>query len=374
MTVLRQIYEDIKLKGYINISELMIIALSQYPTSYYRKKNPFSGSGDFITSPEVSQMFGEMIGLWVYHCWEKMGSPSKFNLVELGPGRGLLMRDALRLSKNTLMHKAANVFFVDINSLLIEDQKNNNKDFSDVSFKWIDVNKINQLPKLPTLFIANEFFDALPINQFVKDNVNWKEVIIKIDPQTHKLFYDKVQIRDILEEQLSYDYKNAGDGSIIEESPQSVSIVKQICNVLIENTGAALFIDYGYDINPASRLATQFYSTLQAIKNHKFVSVLEDIGTADISAHVDFNKLKIIAERNKVNVFGAISQREFLLALSIQTRCSQLISMNKNLESILLNQLERLIGENQMGNLFKVLCFSNIKDYSPLGFPSSGDN
>lgn len=359
MEIKTLLFQEIRKRGYISISEFMEIALTLFPSSYYRFKNPFSDQGDFITSPEVSQMFGEMVGIWVYNQWQLLGKPSPVNLVELGPGQGLLMRDLIKVILKTEMKAAlAAVYFYDVNEILIEKQKQNLSFFDNT--KW--TSDLNKLPNIPCIFIANEFFDALPINQYVKEKETWRQVILKDNPEGTNIIFEKITVNDNLNEFFNSNYKNAKDGAVIEESTHAAEYIKFLSRHSLDYQSASLIIDYGYDIEPAIRKETQFYSTLQAIKEHKYSPLLEEIGRADISAHVDFQFLKQQIEYHKAKVEGAITQRDFLLMLGIEIRCQKLIEFNPSMRKILTAQLERLVSKKGMGELFKLICITHPRN------------
>lgn len=365
MSCVSEIIDLINKRGYITIDQFMKAALSEYSDSYYRAKNPIGSDSDFITAPEISQMFGEMMAVFIYDSYLKFGSPKKINLVELGGGRGLLMRDILNSLKNFPIFDALEIYIFDINEVLIKEQKKNLENF-DIKKNWFS--NENLFPSGVTFFIANEFFDALPIKQYYLEKKQWKEIILKINPGGSEIIYDKISVTDILDEYLKYEYSHAGDGAIFEESPDTARFIKNICSHLKNNNGLCLIVDYGYDINPSSRKSNQFYPTLQAVKSHKYVSMLENIGDSDITAHIDFNYIKKITDYHKLHSFGAVTQGEFLDNLGIDLRLDILKDKNPDLQKILDNQYNRLTSKDMMGDLFKVLCFTNLKNFQPLGF------
>ncbi len=333
-----------------SIAELMKEAMSASPNSYYKAQQPLGEQGDFITSPEISQMFGEMIGIWAIHSFIALGTPLEFNLVELGPGRGLLMRDLLNgTSKQTVFHQALKIHLLDINPILIAEQK---KQLLSYAVNWID--KIEDLPPLPTIFIANEFFDALPIKQYIKKNTQWHEVhvMIKEHNATEIIYLD---ISEEKQQQLNDQHPNTQEDGIVEESTESLKIMQSIACHIKKYKGAAIIIDYGYDIEPDNRTKNQYNSTLQAIKDHKFHPVFEDLGQADLSAHVDFYSLKSVALKQGLKVTGAISQRALLQTLGIDLRLESLTKQNLELKEILEKQHHRLTAKETMGELFKAI-------------------
>ena len=358
MEIKDTIHNLIKEKGYITISEFMIVALTSYPNSYYRAKNPFDYHGDFITSPEVSQIFGEILGVWVYQQWINKNKPSTIYLVELGPGRGVLMRDLLRAISHSEMFNSVSVVLYDVNEVLIEEQKKNLKFFNRV--KWID--KIEKFPQETSIFISNEFFDALPINQYVKENGRWYELVLMFSEENNIIF-DKILTSDLINDRLNHEHKNSRDGAIVEESKITAYYIKLLADHSENYNSISLIIDYGYNIEPSSRKNSQYLATLQAIKKHKYTILLDDIGSADISAHVDFYAIQKTAIYNsKVKTTKVITQREFLQKNGIEIRFKDLLSRNPSLSNVLNSQYSRLVSKNQMGDLFKVIAIHNINE------------
>ena len=357
MTVEKQIRRIISDKGFVCIDEFMRLSMSASDEAYYRSKQPLGESADFITSPEISQMFGEMIGLWCLDVWHKIGKPNPVNILELGPGRGLLMRDLLRGIKNAHSFlDALQIELLDINDLLINEQKQNLSPFAH-KIKWLS--SFDQISQIPSIIIANEFFDALPIKQYIKIKKEWKEVVIVADPMDGRLKYDRrMLMTKMMISQLTHDHPDAGDGAIVEESAESINIVQSIADHIAKYNGAALIIDYGYDIKTNERKNNQYHSTLQAVKNHKFHPILESSGDVDLSAHVDFNALKAAAKARMTKASKTTEQGQFLHDLGINTRLQQLQKINPDLSDILKRQYERLTSKDQMGSLFKVVTIT----------------
>lgn len=370
MSIENEIRKVISKKGYIYVDELMRMAMSSFANSYYRSKQPLGSDADFITAPEISQMFGEMIGLWCVGEWERLGKPNPVNLVELGPGRGLLMRDLLRATKNAEgFHEALRVQMLEINPKLIAEQKERLKSSGysgldpeshecDGQITWID--SVSQISELPTIIIANEFFDALPIRQYVKVKKDWHEIALVIDPDDGMLRFDKRPMMPrILAGQVSLEHLKTRDGAVIEESPESIEIIQIIAEHIKKFSGAALIIDYGYEVPPLLRSDNQYMGTLQAVKRHKFAPVLASLGEADLSAHVDFYALGQAARARAVEVSEVGSQGEFLKGLGIEVRLKSLQEKNPELRDALARQVARLVGAEQMGRLFKVMELRN---------------
>ncbi len=369
MSIASQIRNLVETKGFIGLEELMQTAMTGKVTSYYRMRQPIGEEADFITSPEVSQMFGEMIGIWCIDLWTKLGSPKEFNLVEYGAGLGSLMRDVLRMAKREpKFYEAVRVAIIDISPKLKAAQRKVLKELG-VNVKW--VRSIADVPNLPTIVLANEFFDALPIRQYLKQKTEWMERVLTIDPDSGMLRFDLRGIKKMLSDQLMIEHKNAHDGSVVEESAESIRIIKEISRHIKVSSGGALIIDYGYDIPPrGGRTRYQYTQTLQAVKAHKYIPILDSLGEADMSAHVDFWSLKEAAKQLGARTFGAILQSQLLSSCGIEIRLKQLIAHNPELSQTLKNQYHMLMSRDQMGELFKAIAIFSGNDGLPLGFNS----
>lgn len=337
----------IKDNGYIRISQFMEAALTKFDESYYRKKKAVGE--DFITAPEISQMFGEVVGNAILS-FKKVLKQESINLVELGPGRGTLMRDLLKVC---IIEKfAPEAYLLEVNPVLKKIQE---KALSRNNVFWIS--NLSDLPKKPAIFIANEFFDALPITQYYFDGKSWNEVVITIKDKS--LIFNN--IKTIEEERLKLKYPLARRGCFIEESNASIEITKKITSHVKKYGGMAIIIDYGYDIKHEEKKALN--STLQALKSHNYQSIFVNIGEADVTAHVDFYEIKKIAIKEGIYAYGAYAQSAFLKYFGIDQRFSMLIqnlSEHKDRKA-LYNQYERLIGRQHMGELFKVIILSAVE-------------
>lgn len=354
MAIDAKIRSVIDLNGYIKIDEMMREVLSINPSSYYRATAHIGAKGDFITAPEISQTFGETIALWAIEQWQRLGRPSEFVLAELGPGQGTLMNDLLRASRVVKgFFEAARIYLLEINNNFINKQRSKLK-IHEKEITWI--NKIEDIPALPTIIIANEFFDALPIKQFIKLKKKWYESVLITDPLDGRIKYSTIEIHNTLAQQFEHEYINANDGAIIEESIESLDIVRLISDHIHKHSGSALIIDYGYDIYPKERSRNQYNATLQAVKDHKYWPIIDSLGEADLTAHVDFNALRKASVERKIKDFKNSTQREFLLKYGIEIRLSELQKLvNPEEGAILYRQVERLIAPHLMGELFKVL-------------------
>ena len=344
--------------GPMPISEYMTLALAHPEYGYYRKADPLGRDGDFITAPEISQVFGEIIGLWCVVAWQQAGRPSPFHLVELGPGHGTLMADALRAAATVPEFIAAALIdLVETSPVLRNHQK---KALGADGITWH--NTIDTVPSDPCLYIANEFFDALPIDQFVKTEMAWNRRCVGVDPSTDRLcvVIDETPIKT--EGLIPPSVTAAPPGSVFEVCPAGLEIAATIGNRLATDAFAALIIDYGHS-RPSSG------ETLQAVRGHKYHDVLDNPGDADLTAHVDFRALSKAARSAGATAFGPIPQGDFLSNLGIESRTSRLAANQETAQKNLLDSgCHRLIDANGMGTLFKVLALTNGKLEYPAGF------
>ena len=316
---------------------------------YYLSKKPIGRKFDFVTSPEISQMFGEIIGVYLVYNWkEKINS--RFNLIELGPGNGTLFKDIERTAKILPnFFENANVNLIEINKELRKIQEKNLNYFKQSKIRWSKA--LNFTSKLPSIIYSNEFFDCFPVRQFLNNNNNWFERYVKFNEKENK--YYSINKRVISKKILDYlnKYKRQ---KIYEVSFSRNKYFEQICKYLKKNRGICILIDYGYNKKLKS-------FTLQAIYNHKKTSIFENIGQQDISSHVNFNELIEIAKQNKLQINEFVTQRDFLLKYGILERKKKLLTKNSNLNKNLLDEeVDRLINVDRMGNLFKCLVVSNL--------------
>lgn len=351
--------------GAISLHEFMSEALNHPEYGYYTKSNPIGRSGDFITAPEISQMFGELIGVWCASTWIKIGKPNSFALMELGPGRGTLIVDALRALKALPeCLKAMELHFVEINPQLKKSQEKLLSDYRVIWHKSLD-----DIPQKPTIFIANEFFDALPIEQLFFRNKKWYRRKVDLADKKYKsepkfTFTEEVSSLSDLDRQFVVDSKCL-NGSVFEFSPDSRDAITKISKHINYYNGAALIVDYGYH-EPNTN------STLQAIQRHRYVDVLNEPGCSDLTAHVDFRALSSVAIINGVSCWGPISQGSFLRRLGIETRSEKLsVSASDATKESIKRAKQRLINEDQMGTLFKVMVLGQKSSYPFSGFLSN---
>ena len=345
----QKIYTLLDLHGYVTIDQFMKIALSDPEHGYYTSQSHVLGTkGDFITSPEISQFFGEMVGMWLADQWFNISSPTtKFHIVELGGGRGVLMDDVLRSIKHVPnLHELVTVHSVEISDNLASMQKNVVEKYG------IQYQRHYNLQSLPNAgnmyFIANEFFDALPIKQYVKRGNLWYERCVIADN-------GDLRFNDDLLADYYNDQGGVPNNSIVECSDLSCYYVRQLSHIIARQGGAALLIDYGYNraIRPAD-----YSSTLQAVRNHKYSGLLENIGKSDITAHVNFEDLyDSISNIDNIQTIPMKTQRSFLLDMGIDFRLQHLQAKYRDSSALsrLQGEYKRLILD--MGDLYKVMSF-----------------
>jgi SAM-dependent MidA family methyltransferase len=328
----------------------MELCLTHPEHGYYVARDPLGREGDFITAPEVSQMFGELIGLWSASVWRAAGSPEEFRLIELGPGRGTMMADALRaLRVLPPMYQALRVHLVEINPILREQQKATLQNVRNIA--WHD--NIDDVPAGPCVILANEYFDVLPVHQVVRRENGWHERTIEIDADGRLVFGVAPDPMPRFEVLLPTLVRAAPIGAVFEWRPDT-EVMKLALRVR-EQSGAALIIDYGHTRSDAG-------DTFQAIARHSFADPLRHPGQADVTAHVDFQALTRAAEDMGAAVHGPVSQAEFLKRLGIETRAARLMAKaSPEVAEDITVALKRLIGGGRggMGSMFKVLAISD---------------
>ena len=334
----------------------MAAVLAHPEHGYYMAGDPLGRGGDFVTAPEVSQMFGELIGLWCAHVWTQMGRPEVVHLVELGPGRGTLMADAVRAATGVAgFMDAAEVHMVEISPSL---EKRQHSNLSNLVKPATWHRQFSEAPSGPLLVVANEFMDVLPVRQFVRRSDGWAERCVTFDDGGNLAWTDGPA-------DAPADLPDASSGEIVEVSPARSVIAAEITSTIAAYGGGALILDYGYgESGPGD--------TLQAIKGHQFHDVLANPGEADVTAHVDFAAIVRACQEvsGEIRVSGPVPQAVFLRTLGIEARALRLRqgSTRRQMEEVL-EGLKRLIAPEKMGTLFKVLGLTAGNQPPPEGFP-----
>jgi NADH dehydrogenase [ubiquinone] 1 alpha subcomplex assembly factor 7 len=343
-TVAETLAAAIRQKGPISVAHFMAAANAHY----YATRDPLGVAGDFTTAPEISQMFGELIGVWIADLWDRAGRPPA-HYVELGPGRGTLAQDALRAMATVGLTPSVHLVETSPALRAVQAERVTGAIFHD---------DISTLPEDGALLIvANEFFDALPIHQLVRGATDWHERRIAAQGTLFLPVADKA----VPESLIPKDLRDAPTGSIIESAPASVAIVTALARRLQAQGGAALIIDYGYD-GPA------LGETLQAVMGHRYANPFDAPGTQDLSAHVDFATLSAAAALAGAEVAGSVSQGEWLIAMGIGARAASLASASPERSDDITAAHQRLIQPEAMGTLFRVMALRAPHWPEPAGF------
>jgi NADH dehydrogenase [ubiquinone] 1 alpha subcomplex assembly factor 7 len=357
-----EIRRRIAAAGPMPVAEYMALCLADPEHGYYMTRDPLGARGDFITAPEVSQMFGEMIGLWMAAVWKQMGSPENLRIVELGPGRGTLMKDALRAAQiMPAFREAAVLHLVEISPVLEEQQERTLEHLHTPMF-WHP--SLDDVPKGPAIIVANEFFDALPVNQLVRTPDGWHERQVEIDATGNLAFTVAPDPTPLFERLLPPSAGDAPPSSIFEWRDDRAAM--ELGRRMARDGGAALVIDYGH-------IESAVGDTLQAVGQHAYANPLIAPGSLDLTAHVDFQALGRAAEAMGVNGFGPLDQSTFLRRLGIEQRATSLKGKNQDVPASDIDAaLSRLIGEGRggMGALFKAAAFAHPAVGVPPGFES----
>lgn len=341
----------IKLNGPISVAQFMKEVLFSPNRGYYMRCNPFGKQGDFTTAPEISQVFGELIAAYLVHIWQNSYNRQMVNLVEMGAGRGTLMRDILACVSKICpdFYAKIKVVIIEISPRLKAIQRENLANFS---IDWFDdfpsFLKAECGKDNPLFFVANELFDCFAIRQFVMTQLGWVEKLISLDQKT-ELEFVLAQFNPLIDKMIRNLVVDKQElNAVFEYSSEAVSLIELVSNTIKTNRGIGLIIDYGYVVN-------QFKDTLQAVKNQKYCSVLDNPGEADLTALVDFGLLKDIVLRSGI-LASIVTQREFLESLGIKVRQKSLIQNKSLSEQQEINlAVERLVDSGQMGDLFKCL-------------------
>ena len=316
---------------------------------YYMKKYPFGKKGDFITAPNISILFSEMIAIWVISFWKNLDCPKKFNLIELGAGNGEMMKVMINTFKKfPQFKKSCNIRILEKSNLLKKIQK---KVIKNHEIKWL--NDLKELNNLPCVFIANEFFDALPIKQFIKKENKWHERHVKFNDKLKPEFLDLPF--DIKKFEKRIKLKISENQKFIEYSPLTSKYLESITSMIKLNDGGILIIDYGY-------IDKKMKNTLQAVYRHKYIDVLKSFGNSDITYNLNFYLINRMIKNMGIFFQKTTTQKEFLTKLGILNR-AEILSKNMpfSKKADIYFRLKRLIDDKQMGSLFKVLSVSNKK-------------
>lgn len=343
MSLLEKIKKTIEFSGPIGIAEFMSICLYDKDFGYYIKQKPIGKSGDFITAPEISQVFGELIGIWVISVYFSLKEPEKLRIIELGAGRGTLLKDLMRVLKSQKLDKIIQIEILEINQELRKQQKAALENY-DIKFfdKFTDLQNDN----IPCIIIANEFFDCLPIRQYIKTEKGWCERLIGIENNELVFGLGPKSIND-----PEFANENYEIGTMIENTIGLESYIYQISNLLKANKGQCLIIDYGH-------FGDETGDSFQALKSHKKINPLTEIGNCDLTAHVNFKAIEEYGLKYDLEINGPVTQAELLKAFGIIERKNDLIAKNPNKAFEIEESIARLIENDKMGELFKAIILS----------------
>jgi NADH dehydrogenase [ubiquinone] 1 alpha subcomplex assembly factor 7 len=360
-----RIAKRIRREGPISIAAYMAIALHDPDSGYYATRDPFGAAGDFVTAPEISQIFGELIGACVIDFWQRSGRPDPVILAELGPGRFTLMADLLRVTRAVPeFRRALRLCLVEASPVLRREQRRRLAEAApDVEPRLAD--RVDALPDGPLLLFANEFLDALPIRQLVRARNGWAERLVALDngvePESERLIVVEGPDSPALALLVPPGLRNTPPGAVVEICPAAAALAASLGERLARCPGMALFVDYGY-------FPSRPGATLAALRRHQATSILDSPGEADLSAHVDFAAFAEAAIAYGAASHGPVPQREFLLALGAEARLAALSRRAAPAQRAALESgLARLIDPAEMGKLFKVLALTSPGLPAPAG-------
>lgn len=354
-----RLVRHIRAHGPMTVAAFMAMALHDPKAGYYARRQPLGAAGDFTTAPEISQIFGELIGLWCADLWLKMGRPDLIVVAELGPGRGVLMADFLRAAGGVPgFREAMRLVLVEASPVLREEQRRRLP-----GAEWVA--SFDEIPEGPLLLVANEFLDALPIRQLVRGRREWAERLVAVDAADALCLTDSPE-SPALSLLVAPARRQAEPGFIIELCPAAAALASALAGRLQRHLGAALFVDYGYGEDTSG-------ATLAAIENHRATGILDRPGCTDLSAHVDFAAFADAARAAGAVVYGPVPQGRFLGSLGAADRFNALWPRARPAQrETLQSGLRRLIDPDEMGTLFKALAMTSPGLPAPSGFGDSG--
>jgi NADH dehydrogenase [ubiquinone] 1 alpha subcomplex assembly factor 7 len=337
-----RIARQIAASGPLTVAQFMALALLDPKEGYYRRAEAIGRGGDFVTAPEVSQAFGELLGVWCIEQWQRLGQPLPFKLIELGPGRGTLAVDVLRtLALRPALLQAMDIHLVEVNETLRQQQR---RALRRHRVTWHD--SLEGVPAGPFVLLANEFFDALPIRQFERAPDAWRERLVALGADGTLAFALSGPMPEAL---LPEPWRAAPTGSVMEIDSGGEVLAAQLAERVSAGPGAALVIDYGY-VEPPLK------GTLQAVREHTKVDPLSEPGRSDLSAQVDFAALSLAARRAGASVVRPATQREFLQRMGVRERFAALRRANPARVPEFTAAERRLTSPEQMGTLFKAMA------------------
>ncbi|WP_349362585.1 MAG: class I SAM-dependent methyltransferase [Roseitalea porphyridii] len=336
--------------GPMPVADYMAECLLHPKHGYYASREPFGAGGDFVTAPEISQLFGEIVGAFLINAWRQAGRPAPFLLAEAGPGRGTLMADIVRTARiDPAFDEAARVTLIEASARLRAVQKTTLRDGAQ-RVTWCD--RLDELPRRPLLLVANEFLDALPVRQFVRTDKGWRERMVGLDAEGALAFV--AGPATLGANDLPPGHASAPEGAVFEIAPAREAVAATIGAHLAAHGGVALLIDYGH-------LRTAVGDTLQAVRGHQHADPLAEPGLADLTYHVDFEAIARAATAAGATALPPMTQGDFLIGAGILERAGRLgAGKGEAVQRQITKAVERLCGTGtgQMGALFKVLCLT----------------
>ncbi|NTF32554.1 class I SAM-dependent methyltransferase [Rhizobium skierniewicense] len=347
----RRIKSLIRLNGPMSVTDFFALCLADPEHGYYKTRQPFGRTGDFVTAPEISQLFGEMLGVFIVHAWQRHGTLAPVRLVEIGPGRGTMMADMLRVIQRIAppLYESMSVHLVETSPRLTETQQHTLAIHGD-KIAWHE--SFDDVPPGFLLIATNELFDAIPIRQFVKTPQGFRERVVAMDADDELIF--TAGLASIDPGLLPPLPERQPVGTIFEYSPAREAVMAAIAQRLKSQGGVALIIDYGY-------IVSGYGNTLQALRMHEYDPVLANPGEADLTSHVDFESLMKTTEQYGAHVNGCLPQGDFLYGLGLRERAEALAAKAEPDQATdIAEAVNRLAGEGagKMGELFKVLAVS----------------
>jgi SAM-dependent MidA family methyltransferase len=357
--IAKMIAED----GPMGLDRYMQLCLGHGEHGYYMSRDPFGARGDFTTAPEVSQIFGELIGIWCVSTWQIMQAPDPVRVIEIGPGRGTLMSDLLRAARVMPgFADSVKVHLVETSPVLRAIQKETLSG-TKAEINWHD--DVTDVPAGPALVVGNEFFDALPVRQLQLTGDGWHERVVGLDDER------KLQIglaRDTIPAGSLPDWvKPAETGDIVELAPVRDAYAQKVADRISRDGGAALFVDYGH-------VRSGTGDTLQAVRRHEYVDILHEPGHCDLTAHVDFAALAAVFALSGLKVFGPVTQSRFLAGMGLAERVEMLSKRGGARERMkVADGARRLVAGTEMGHLFKVIVATDAGMATPVPFAQMED-
>ena len=360
--LVNRLAERIHSGGPVSIGVFLTEVLFDPRGGFYATKDPIGAGEDFITAPEVSQMFGELIGLWLAGCWQNMGAPNPVQLVEFGPGRGTMMKDILRAARAVPgFASALDVHLIEASPALINVQAGM-LDSAPCTVNWAAT--LSEVPNGPSLIIGNEYLDCLPVRQFVRQSDHWFERLVNANDNGQLSFVlSDVPASAAEIEMIPPALRDADEGALVEVRPAIVPLMAELSERFENAAGIALFIDYGPALSEPG-------DTLQAIARHNKVDPLAAPGTADLTTRVDFAEIARAAKDAGLRTAGPMTQGNWLKGLGLEYRAADLMRKNPSQKNKLARQVHRLLDEAEMGALFKVMAIYPEGVPAPDGFGS----